>query len=132
MIETAADEQQMSFYSTRKNLLAGGKKLEDIPAPYNKGFNTTGLFAYCRHPNYLGEQGIWISLYVFVIGSGVANYGIFNWSLIGPMFLILLFIGSSSLGEKISNGKYPEYQYYLKQVNKYLPLRKYKGPEISQ
>lgn len=127
LIETAADEQQMAFHTTKKKLLAEGKSLEELPAPFNKGFNTTGLFLYCRHPNYLGEQGFWLALYFFVIGSGVANYGIFNWTLIGPMFLILLFLGSSAFGEAVTNSKYPEYHLYLKQVFKYFPLKKYKA-----
>ena len=54
------------------------------------GLIRTGLWKYARHPNYLGEQGIWISLYIMTIGAGVAANGIFHWSIIGPLFLILL------------------------------------------
>lgn len=131
LIETAADEQQMSFHTTKKALLATGKKLEELPAPYNKGFNTMGLFGRSRHPNYLGEQGIWLSLYLFAIGAGVATYSAFNWSMVGPLLLVLLFLGSSAFGESVSNSKYPEYQLYLDHVSKYLPLWKY-NPEKYQ
>ena len=82
-----------------------------------------------RHPNYLGEQGIWLSLYLCVIGGGATNYAIFNWSIIGPLFLIMLFAGSSSLAEDISSSKYPTYKDYQEQVFKYLPLRKFKNKE---
>ena len=69
---------------------------------------------------------MWMCLYIFVIAANVAQYGIFDWSIIGPLFLILLFMGSSAFGEAISSKKYPKYKDYQKQVFKYLPIRKYK------
>jgi len=126
-IETIADEQQMDFYNTRKMLMEGGKKLEEIPFPYSRGFNTNGLWSRARHPNYLGEQGIWLCLYLFVIGAGLAQYGIFHWSILGSMLLVLLFLGSSTMGESISRSKYPEYDNYTKHTSRYIPLWKYKG-----
>ena len=131
LLELAADEQQMAFYKTRQIFFDEGRKLEDMPAPYNKGFNTSGLWARSRHPNYLGEQGVWLALFLLVIGGGCAVNGIFNWSMVGPLFLVLLFLGSSSLGETISSGKYPEYHIYAAHVSKYLPLWKY-NPEKYQ
>lgn len=125
LLETAADEQQWAFYKRRGELTKDGTPLKDIEAPYNLGFNTTGLWGYMRHPNYLGEQGIWITLYCFTIGAGVTTYGIFSPFMIGPLFLMFLFIGSSSLGEKISSGKYPKYKNYISQVFKYLPIKKF-------
>ena len=125
LLEFIADEQQWKFHQKKKELLADGKKLEDIEAPYNKGFNTTGIWARAKHPNYLGEQGVWMSLYIFTIGAGVTVYGIFNWTIFAPLFLIFLFLGSSQLGEAITNSKYPEYKYYRATVSKYFPLKKY-------
>ncbi len=123
--ELIADEQQWRFYKVRNKYLAEGKKLEEMPAPYNKGFNTTGLWGISRHPNYLAEQGTWFSLYLFSIGAGV---GIFNWSFIGALLLIILFQGSSIMGEGISRSKYPEYENYIKNVSKFFPTpwKKYK------
>lgn len=125
LIETIADEQQMAFHTTKKLLLEGGKKLADLPAPFNKGFNTTGLWRRARHPNYLGEQAIWLCLYFFVLGAGLAKYGVFHWSILGSMLLILLFLGSSIFGESISSKKYPEYATYVRHTSKYIPLWKY-------
>ena len=125
LIEIIADEQQMAFHTTKKRLLAEGKALEELPSPFNKGFNTTGLWGYSRHPNYFGEQAFWVCLYLFVIGANLATYNVFNWSMVGPLLLVLLFLGSSSLGESISNGKYPEYSIYLNTVSKYIGFRKY-------
>ena len=125
LIETIADEQQMFFHTTKRKMLAEGKSLEELPAPFNKGFNTLGLWAYSRHPNYLGEQGFWLMLYFVVIGAGAATYNFFSWSAIGPLLLVLIFLGSSNLQEGISGGKYPEYPIYVDKVSKYIPFRKY-------
>ena len=125
LYETAADEQQMAFHTTKKKLLEGGKTLDEIPAPFNKGFNTCGLWARSRHPNYFAEQAIWICLYLFTLGTEVVTYGIFNWSMAGCLVLVLLFLGSSAFGEGVSNSKYPEFKYYLATVSKYLPIWKY-------
>lgn len=132
LIELAADEQQMAFHTTKKRLLAEGKTLEELPAPFNKGFNTTGLWAYMRHPNYLGEQGVWLSLYFVTLGAQAVTYGVFNWTMIGPLFLIFLFLGSSEFGESVSSGKYPEYKQYLSRVWKYVPVRKYRGEQFQE
>lgn len=124
-LETASDEYQWRFHQSKKRFISEGKPLSELPAPYDLGFNTLGPWAYMRHPNYLGEQGIWLSLYLFVIGAGAAGHGLFHWSFIGPLLLVLLFMGSSTLGEKISSRKYPRYKDYQAQVFKYLPLRKF-------
>ena len=125
-LETVSDEYQWRFHQTKKRLLEEKGSLEALPEPYRLGFNTTGPWAYMRHPNYLGEQGFWISLYAFVIGAGTAENGLLHWSVVGPFLLILLFMGSSALGESITSGKYPEYEEYRKQVFKYLPIRRFR------
>ena len=125
-IETIADEQQWQFYQNRNRMLKSGKNLDELDAPYNLGFNTTGLWGYMRHPNYLSEQSVWICLYIFAIGASATQYGIFNWTLFGPMFIVLLFLGSSTFGESVSTTKYPMYSDYQSKVFKYIPLRKYK------
>ena len=83
-------------------------------------FNTTGLWKLSRHPNYFAEQGTWIAFYIFSIGAGV---GVFNWSVIGALLLVVLFLGSSALSEQISASKYPEYDSYCKSVSKFFPWR---------
>lgn len=125
LFETIADRQQMTFQTKKYEWLNQGHALEDLPSPYDKGFNTHGLWGRSRHPNYFAEQSIWLALYLFCISAGVTNYVLFNWTLIGSMFLILLFIGSSKFSEGISLQKYPDYQDYTRKVSKYLPFRKY-------
>ena len=116
--ETVADEQQWAFQTRKWALIGEGKKLEELPAPYNKGFNTTGLWGRSRHPNYFAEQSIWASFYLFSIAAGM---GIINWSIIGALLLIVLFQGSSSLAEEISSGKYPGYADYCRSVPRFFP-----------
>jgi steroid 5-alpha reductase family enzyme len=123
ILETIADKQQMAFQTTKFKLLKDGKKLEDLPSPYDKGFIAHGLWGRSRHPNYFAEQSIWVVLYLFCISAGVTEYIFFNWTLIGSMFLILLFIGSSTFSESISRQKYPTYQEYTNRVSKFVPLR---------
>lgn len=123
LYETIADEEQWDFQSKKWSLINGGKKLEDLPYPYNKGFNTIGLWRYSRHPNYLGEQGTWLGFYLFSVGAGLF---VFNYSMLGALLLIVLFIGSSAFAEEISLSKYPEYKDYQKSVFKFFPFKKYK------
>lgn len=120
--ETVADEQQWAFQSTKWRMIREGKKLEELPAPYDLGFNTTGLWSRSRHPNYFAEQGTWCAFYVFSIGGGI---GIINWSIIGALLLIVLFLGSSAFAEEISAAKYPEYTHYCQTVSRFFPGKKF-------
>lgn len=129
VLETIADHQQWVFQSNKHKMLGEGKKLEELPAPYNKGFNTTGLWGHARHPNYLGEMGIWVSCYFIGCGSILEACGgmaYLNLTAIGAVLLILIFMGSTWLAELISSGKYLEYKNYKKKVSTYIPLWKYK------
>jgi steroid 5-alpha reductase family enzyme len=127
--ETIADEEQWRFQKEKWSLIRGGKKLEELPLPYSRGFNTVGLWKVSRHPNYLGEQGIWLSFYLFSIGA-LGSFGVrylFNWSIVGALLLVVLFLGSSSFAEEISSSKYPDYARYQKEVSRYFPWKKYRG-----
>lgn len=121
--ETVADEQQWRFQTRKWTMLKEGRELEELPAPYNKGFNTTGLWGLSRHPNYFAEQAIWVCFYLFSIAAGM---GIVNWSVIGALLLVVLFQGSSALAEEISGGKYPEYEQYCQSVPRFFPTCKKK------
>lgn len=119
--ELIADKQQMKFQTTKWSMIKEGKKLEELPMPYCLGFNTTGLWNRSRHPNYIGEQLTWFGIYLFTL----MPVAIFNWTGIGFILLVLVFIGSSRLAESISSSKYPLYKDYKKKVFKYLPIKKY-------
>ena len=131
LYEVIADRQQNAFQRKKYEYLNSGKKLEELPEPYSRGFNVTGLWARSRHPNYIGEQMIWISLYLFTISGGVTHFGVFHWTIFGAGLLVLIFVGSSRMAEGISVQKYKEYPDYQRQVFKYLPIKKYK-PESAK
>lgn len=115
LIETQADLQQYRFQSMKYNLIEKGEKLTE---PYDKGFITTGLWKYMRHPNYMAEQMIWFMVYLF----GVAASGQWlNWTIGGFVLLVLLFKGSSDFSEKISASKYPAYSDYQKSTGRFFP-----------
>jgi steroid 5-alpha reductase family enzyme len=50
-----------------------------------------GLWARCRHPNYLGEILFWWGLYLFCLASGPGYW----WLIIGPAAITGLFLGIS-------------------------------------
>ena len=125
ILETVTDEYQWLFHQTKKNYLEKNGSLEKLPEPFNLGFNTMGPWGRMRHPNYLGEQGIWMSLYFFAMGINTGSCCMLHWSMVGPLLLIFLFMGSSALGESISSRKYPRYKDYINQVYKYLPIHRF-------
>ncbi|MDD4972433.1 MAG: DUF1295 domain-containing protein [Paludibacter sp.] len=115
LIETVADNQLYQFHKQKQNKIIQDSRFSGSLA---KGFLSEGLWNYVRHPNYLSEQLIWVTFYFF----GVSASGrLINWTLPGPLLLILIFIGSSKLTEQISCGKYPEYRLYMQKVPKFIP-----------
>lgn len=115
ILETLADEQQWKFQQGKRIANLSGKPLKE---PYKTGFVRTGLWSLCRHPNFISEQAIWASVYLF----SVASTGmIINWSAIGFLVLMLLFQGSTDFTEIISSKKYPAYQEYIKTTPKFIP-----------
>ncbi|MFC3880521.1 DUF1295 domain-containing protein [Algoriphagus namhaensis] len=125
IIETISDEQHWKYQSEKWKLIREGKLLH---GDFAKGFLDKGLWAISRHPNYLGEQGIWVCFYFFsVITSGQ----ILNWSVVGCLLLLILFQGSSNFSEEISASKYPEYANYQKKVPRFIPGTGPASPEES-
>lgn len=97
-------------------------------ADLDRGFLTSGLWAYSRHPNFFAEQTIWFILYQW---SCFASNSLYSWAFAGSGALILLFQGSTWLTEAITAGKYREYKAYQKQVGMFIPksLSPYRTPD---
>ncbi|MBC9813072.1 DUF1295 domain-containing protein [Crocinitomicaceae bacterium CZZ-1] len=117
VIEFIADQQQHIFQTEKRKRIEHNLPMEE----YGKGFISTGLWAYSRHPNYLSEQSIWVVFYLF---SVTATGEWINWSVAGCVLLIILFKGSSDFSEGISAGKYPEYNNYIANVPRFIPFLK--------
>ena len=109
--ESIADEQQWRFQTAKYAAIERGERPE-------RGFLTTGLFRYSRHPNFFCEQAMWWSYYVFSVAAGA---GWLNWTILGAALLTLLFQGSTWLTEKISLRKYPDYAHYQATTSRLLP-----------
>lgn len=117
IIETIADNQLFRFHQMKK------KKIEPedhYTLSLKNGFMSDGLWRYVRHPNFAAEQAIWISFYFF---SVAASGKWINWTLSGAVLLMLLFVGSSELTERISKSKYDGYENYKKEVPRFMPWR---------
>ncbi|MBG0859048.1 MAG: DUF1295 domain-containing protein [Bacteroidales bacterium] len=115
MTESIADNQLFKFHSEKKSADDQGNLYKES---LTKGFMTEGLWKHVRHPNFISEQAIWICFYFF----GVAAAGqLINLTIIGPLLLVLLFIGSTRLTERISSSKYPGYAVYQKEVPRFIP-----------
>lgn len=113
--ETIADNQLFHFQKLKRQM----KNPEGpLSGSLRQGFICDGLWRYVRHPNYASEQAIWISFYLF---GAAASGKWLNWTITGPLMLILLFLGSTELTERINNEKYPGYAGYKKDVPKFLP-----------
>ncbi|MBN2509570.1 MAG: DUF1295 domain-containing protein [Spirochaetales bacterium] len=120
LFEAAADEEQWKFYRERERFREGKTVQESYRKEAEQGFRTSGLFAFSRHPNYFGELCVWW----FVYFAAAAQSGVwFNWTVIGPVMLTILFIGSTVFTEKITASKYPAYCDYQRRVSAIIPWK---------
>ena len=106
--ETIADQQQWDFHRAKS---AGGPD-------FRPRFLTTGLFRLSRHPNYFFEQLQWWVVFGF---GAVAAGSVLQWTIIGPILLTVLFIGSTAFTESITLSKYPEYAQYRARTSPIVP-----------
>jgi steroid 5-alpha reductase family enzyme len=120
-LEALSDQQQWSFQSAKAQWLKTGI----LPHRYvardlERGFLMSGLWSWCRHPNFSCEQMFWLILYQWVC---LVTDQLWCWAIAGPLFLVTLFFFSTRLTEKISAGKYPEYREYQQLVGRFVPKK---------
>lgn len=102
-LEGTADKQLHQFLTTNKT-----------PGTIMK----SGLWAYSRHPNYLGEMLFWWGLYLFALGAGWQNW----WCIVGPLSITLLFYFISvPLIDKRSLARRPKYAEHMQEVPMLFP-----------
>jgi steroid 5-alpha reductase family enzyme len=146
VFETIADQQQWTFHKVKQLVRNWTKDHQytennhseliqyllkhgiESTNPYIQcalqGFCRTGLFRFSRHPNYFGELGFWWSLWI--VGIAGAGMG-YLWTLVGPVMLTLLFIGSTVFTEGITKPKYQQYGTYQKETSPIIPWFPKKG-----
>ena len=115
--EAVADQQMWAFQQDKKRRNIAG---EEGMQP----FMNTGLWRYCRHPNYLCELGMW---WVFYLFSVAASGQWVNWTGLGFVLLTAVFVGSVRLTESISAERYPSYRDYQASTPALIP-----GPRLRR
>jgi steroid 5-alpha reductase family enzyme len=109
--ETTADQQQWSFHRWKRSEVAAGRE----PSPR---FRQTGLFRVSRHPNFFFENAQWWTMFAF---GAVAAGSVLQWTGVGILLLLAVFIGSTRFTEQITRAKYPEYAVYQRRVSPVIP-----------
>ena len=136
LMAAIADQQQWSkspYQSVTKSATADEvdyqnakqeyRKSAKVPEKYSqeeldRGFNTKGLWAYSRHPNFAAEQTGWVGLYLW---SCYVTKTYYNWSGVGAIGYLILFQASTWFTELVTAGKYPQYAEYQKKVGMFVP-----------
>ena len=119
MTHLVADYHKAKHQYQKTAKVTGGYAREDL----DRGFITSGLWSYSRHPNFAAEQSVWISLFLWA-ASITETY--VNWTAVAPFVYLCLFQGSTLFTEWVTASKYPEYKEYQKQVGMFVP-----GPGID-
>jgi steroid 5-alpha reductase family enzyme len=110
IMELEGDNQKMAFRSN--------------PANRNK-FITTGVWRYCRHPNYFGEITMWLALAAMVT-RGAPDSPRLYWGWVSPAFTMVLLLKVSGVpmveeAGKRKWGSDPEYIHYMKNTSCIVP-----------
>ncbi|KAF1971921.1 DUF1295-domain-containing protein [Bimuria novae-zelandiae CBS 107.79] len=121
LIEFFADQQQWNYHAAKNEY----KKTAKVPKDYgytreqlDRGFNTSGLWAWSRHPNFAAEQSVWVALYQWACWESETYV---NWCFAAAFSYLVLFQGSTWLTELLSAQKYPDYKIYQQRVGRFLP-----------
>jgi steroid 5-alpha reductase family enzyme len=77
-----------------------------------------GLWALCRHPNYLGEVLFWWGLYLFGLAGSRGSW----WTVVGPLAMTFLFVAVSvpMMDRHLGRGR-PGYAEHRRQLPALLP-----------
>jgi steroid 5-alpha reductase family enzyme len=103
-LELAADEQRRAHAAAKPGALM------DV-----------GLWRWCRHPNYLGEILLWVSLWLFAVEADPRCWW---WSAIGPVAMVAMFLGASiPMMDERSAARRPGWQEYAARTPALWPRR---------
>ena len=83
-----------------------------------KPYCDQGLWAWCRHPNYLGEMGFWWGLYMVAFAADPSWW----WSILGAVSITCMFVWVSAPWLDTRNlARRPGYASYVLQTFSLLP-----------
>ncbi|WNJ18588.1 DUF1295 domain-containing protein [Pontibacter sp. G13] len=83
----------------------------------------SGVWAWCRHPNYLGEILFWWGLWMF----GYAANPAYAWTVVGPLAITCLFAFISiPMMDRRHRDRRPGYADHMKQLPGLIPLGLFK------
>ena len=114
LTSTAYQEAKRKYRETARLPADSKFSQEDL----DRGFNVSGLWSWSRHPNFLAEQLVWVTLYQW---SCNATNVYVNWTIIGALGYLAVFQGSTWLTELLTSRKYPEYEEYQRLVGRFFP-----------
>ena len=101
-LELASDEQRRAHAAAKPGALM------DV-----------GLWAWCRHPNYLGEILFWVSLWLFGVAASPRDAW---WTLVGPLSIAGLFaFASIPMMETRNAERRPGWAEYVARTPRLLP-----------
>lgn len=121
VVEFFADQQQWNFHQAKDQYRRTAKVPKGFSytrAQLDRGFNTSGLWGWSRHPNFAAEQAVWVCLYQWCCCE---SWTFVNWGFAGAFSYLMLFQSSTWLTELLSMRKYSEYNEYRQRVGKFLP-----------
>jgi steroid 5-alpha reductase family enzyme len=102
VFELVADEQLRSFNRTK----SPGDVCDE------------GIWAWSRHPNYLGEMLFWWGLWLFALAADAAWW----WTVVGPLAMTAMFLGASiPMMERRSLTRRPAYAAYAERTPLLVP-----------
>ena len=89
LLETVADEQKMAFKALHP----------DLPI-------MSGVYSFCRHPNYLGEIIFWIGVVGHCVGNSDAPWHRRLIASVGPLFMIWVMVGAAARADGMALDRY--------------------------
>ena len=80
---------------------------------------STGVWAWCRHPNYLGELGFWWGLFLLGYAAQPARW----WNWVGPLAITALFVFISiPMKDRRMLANHPEWAAHMKRTSALFPM----------